>query len=89
MGQQGVSGRELGRRLRPDAPESGRRMVQEYLAGRALPRRKRRREIAAALGLPDDAFEESDPVAARLSLIEDLMAEVRELTALREERVSA
>ena len=62
MNDQSVSARELGKRLRPDSPENGRRMVQKYL--RAVkpqtPRRERRRELAAALGLPADTFEEDE-----------------------------
>jgi hypothetical protein len=60
MEMQDVSGVKLGRAIRPDAPEHGRRMVQDYLAGMTMPRLKRRRELAVGLGLPEDAFDEAD-----------------------------
>lgn len=71
--------------MNPQSPENGRRSIQEYLdPTRAVtPRPQRRRELARLLGLPEDEFEEPDPVAARLNLIEDLMVEIRELTAGR------
>lgn len=71
-----MSARELGRRLRPDMPEYGRRMVVSYLSPteQVLPRKKRRRELAHALGLPDDAFDEQE---AASPMVAELMERIR------------
>lgn len=67
----------MGAVIRPDNPESGRRMIQDYLAAEhpAVPRRARRREIARALGLPEEQFDEDEDPA----LVAELM---RQLTPL-------
>ena len=84
LDREAVSARELGRRLRPDNHEVGRRTVARYLNGTVAPSVTRREQIAVALGvsaedLADDD-EESDPVA---DLMRSLQALVR--SAIREE----
>lgn len=88
MEQQNVSARELGRRLSPQAPENGRRMVTDYLSPTdpVLPKRKRRRELAVLLGLEADALDDDEEqmasaIALRLmpSLVEGIADALREL----------
>lgn len=71
MADKGVSVRELGKRLRPDSPETGRRTVQKYLAAvnPDTPGEARRKEFAAALGAPE-LDEEEDLVATLTHALE-------------------
>jgi len=71
---QGMSVRGLARRLRPDDPESARRTLHRYLAGRT-PSPEMRQQIATALGIDagdlepdssDDEDEEDDRALRRI-----------------------
>lgn len=82
-----VSARELGRRLRPDNHEVGRRTVARYLNGTVSPSRARRELIASVLGVQSAEFadedEEGDPVEALMSSIRAIVR-----SAVREEALS-
>lgn len=56
---QGVSIRELARRLNPERPETARRSLIRYIKGEVIPEQRNRDEIAAALGLSTDYFAEN------------------------------
>lgn len=54
---QGVSIRELSRRLDPVSPETARSNIHGWLRGEHVPSRLSRRALARALELPPDFFE--------------------------------
>lgn len=77
LNDQGMSVNELGRRLRPDDPKVGKRIVRRYLSPTgAKPRAGRRQELAVLLGLEADALddEDADLFAALVDQLEQLQA---------------
>lgn len=52
--------RKLGRVIRPDAPETGRRALAKWISGEARPTRSSRLLVATALGLDPAVFSEDD-----------------------------
>lgn len=60
MDEQGISTRELARRLNPDDIETGRSHIRKLLRGKHDPSRVTRQRYARALGLPAGRFLEAD-----------------------------
>lgn len=81
LDRQGVSVRELARRIRPDDPETGRRNIARWLApvDRAVtPSRATINAVADVLGVDPaelaDDDEESDPAVTLVNLVKQIAA---------------
>jgi hypothetical protein len=60
LGRQDLSIRKLSQRMNPNSPEIARRSLAKWIAGTTNPTPASRVVVADALGLPPDAFKDSD-----------------------------
>ena len=71
MEAQGVSRRELGKRVRPEAPEGGRTALYDHLNGIKTPRPKKIQQYADALGVTVQELTVPDPLALRIQKLRE------------------
>lgn len=64
LDDQGISVRELARRLNPENPEAARSGIHKWLANKHEPHRASRRAVAVALGLEPNHFNGDAPFRA-------------------------